>query len=170
MHARIYTLKSITEKRVKCSNGDTLLDYFEQQGRGIDYVGELEKSSFQEELQSLIQDALDTVVKGTKMEEVDGTFFLKIPTALLKTYVEECIENLKQSVMKVNLHGELEKARYGAGAVERKFELGELYENLILDNYGIPRTFYSWALSQLSMNRNEKFIKYEVVQIFDFHY
>lgn len=175
MHARIYTLKNINKNTVATSDENTLFDYFEEQGRGIDYVEEMESNTFEKEIQDFVQYFFDPISADNKVESAEiqkenGTLFLKIPTAFLKAYAKQCIKEFMQSAMQVNFQRELEAANYGAGAVERRIPLGDFYENLILDEYAIPRTFYSWALDQLAKNKDKEFITYEVVQIFDFHY
>ena len=174
MHGRIYTLKNVNEKTATCSDEDTLFEYFETEGRGIDYVTEMGKNSFTGEIEALIQYFFDPIIdRGlAKMKEYHGKLFLQSPTIILREYVKKCIENYKESANQLSLQQELEAARYSAGAVERKSTdiLGDFYDNLILDEDGYPRTFYSWALNQLAKNPDKEIIEYEVVQIFDLHY
>lgn len=168
MHSRIYALKRVSETDYKKKNEDDLFEYLTNEGTGIDYVDEMDKLTFDREVKDFKIYFLDTITKGTEIKEKDGKYYLKIPTKVLSTYVKDCIEDCKSKVNQLDYDKEVDLGQYGTWRAT--YYLGDWYENLCIDKFGNPTTFYSWATGELYDHKDEKFLEYEVMQVFDFHY
>ena len=173
MHGRIYSLKAENIEKQDIYDEDELFSYLIV--RGVDYVKKVSMADFGVEVHIWIDDFLNNVLEGGGVEWTvcDEKYFVSIPMIVLEAYVENRIDEYKQRVQKISYQNEVNKARFGASAVEGEagFEaLGDFYDDLMIDGYGVPRSFFAWALEQIAKYGEKATVKYEVVQIFSFHY
>lgn len=175
MHGRIYNLKEVNKNTFTNCDEDTLFEYLDMEGKGIDYVEEMNTNTFAQEMKDLVQYFFDSITEGGEWrKDANGKCFIKIPTLLFKEYVEERIEKYKAAANYLSLQHEMEKTFRAWGIAECSLPtLEDYYDNLIIDQQdGMPKPFYDWALYELkkAWNAHKKFMEYEVMQIFDFHY
>lgn len=175
MHGRIYNFKDVDKNMFVSRDEDTLFEYLDGEGRGIDYVEEMNENTFAKEMESFIRYFCDSIMEGGEWrQDANGKCFIKIPTLLFKEYVEDRIEKYKAGANYLSLQHELERTSGTWAIAEPVFPtLEDYYDNLIIDQRdGMPKPFYDWALYELkkALDNHKEFMKYEVKEIFDFHY
>lgn len=167
MHGRIYNFRDVTDTTITVTDTTTLTDFFEEDGRGIFSVEEIDQNKFEKEMQREIADFFNPVLEGTVLEHLlCGKCFVRIPTTFFRIYIEKEIEKFKTKTTDLNLQVELGKEDNG---YETSITLGDIYDNLIVNEDEEPESFYRWALKQLKRATywNKNFMDYEVIQIFD---